>query len=148
QAGWLTVTCSSPAVRRPLAATSWRRAAPTACAGTGSRGPGLPPRRCRPAARSTRRVPARSAGASGWGASPARLGLRRGGSRAGVHDGTTFTQTRDLGTHAVLTQPATARAGHSCTLLQDGTFLVWGGQTPDGLHNIIQTWTDGYVYVQ
>jgi hypothetical protein len=65
----------------------------------------------------------------------------------GVHNGTTFTRTRDLGLHAVFTQSATVRAAHSCTLLQDGTFLVWGGQTPNPT-NTIQTWTDGYVYVQ
>jgi hypothetical protein len=75
------------------------------------------------------------------------FGFAPASNQAGVHDGTTFTHTRDLGTHAVFTQPATARAGHSCTLLQDGTFLVWGGQSPT-LLSTIQTWTDGYVYVQ
>ena len=75
------------------------------------------------------------------------FGFAPASSQVGVHDGTTFTQTRDLGLHAVFTQTSTARAGHSCTLLQDGTFLVWGGQTPV-IFTSIQTWTDGYVYVQ
>jgi hypothetical protein len=75
------------------------------------------------------------------------FGLAPASSQVGVHDGTTFTQTRDLGLHAVFTQTSTPRAAHSCTLLQDGTFAVWGGQTPNGI-NAIQTWTDGYVYVQ
>jgi hypothetical protein len=76
------------------------------------------------------------------------FGFAPASNQVGVHDGTTFTQTRDFGLHAYFTQTSTLRAGHSCTLLQDGTFLVWGGQTPISINLSIQTLTDGYVYVQ
>jgi hypothetical protein len=66
---------------------------------------------------------------------------------AGVHDGTTFTRLRDMGQHALLPGAASQRAAHSCTRLQDGTFLVWGGQTPTVLSTILDH-ADGYVYVR
>lgn len=76
------------------------------------------------------------------------FGFAPASAQAGFHSGTQFTPAADLGTHAFLTgQMPTARAGHSCVALQDGTFFVWGGQTPDFTQTITD-YADGYVFVR
>jgi hypothetical protein len=75
------------------------------------------------------------------------FGFAPSSAQAGIHDGTTFSSLRALGTHGFLTaQAASPRAGMSCTPLQDGTTLVWGGQSPNVL--VITTYADGYVYAR
>jgi hypothetical protein len=63
--------------------------------------------------------------------------------------GTTFQPGRRIGEHAYYgSQAASPRAGHTCTQLQDGTFLVFGGQTPVAATSTITTYADGFVYVR
>jgi hypothetical protein len=76
----------------------------------------------------------------------AEFGFSPATADVGVHDGTTFTSLTPLGEHPVLTQPAAARAAHTCTPLQDGTFLVAGGQNPT--ISIVTAFGDAFVYVR
>jgi hypothetical protein len=63
--------------------------------------------------------------------------------------GLAFQPGRSIGEHAFFTgQQASPRAGHTCTRLQDGTFLVFGGQSPDPVTSTVITRADGFVYVR
>jgi hypothetical protein len=62
--------------------------------------------------------------------------------------GATYQPGRDIGRHAFFTaQPSSPRAALTCTRLQDGTFLVFGGQTPLTAGSVT-TYADGFVYVR
>jgi len=64
------------------------------------------------------------------------------------HDGTNRMAIQSLGAHTLLGQTATERALHTCTVMQDGTLFVFGGQTPVQLLSTITTYADGYLYVR
>ncbi|MBK8096667.1 MAG: hypothetical protein IPK26_06140 [Planctomycetes bacterium] len=79
----------------------------------------------------------------------AEFGFAPSAANVARHNGTTVTALTSMGLHSGLGQlTPSLRALHTCTVMQDGTLFVFGGQNPEILHGTITTHADGLLYIR
>ncbi|MBK8096666.1 MAG: hypothetical protein IPK26_06135 [Planctomycetes bacterium] len=79
----------------------------------------------------------------------AEFGFSPATANAWRHDGTTAVALNTMGLHSGLGQAQPSpRALQTCTLMQDGTLFVFGGQSPEALTSNVTTHADGLLYIR